>query len=248
MSKYIISLFSILLLSFTIYTNIRTIQTPHIDSPAKVYERGKAQSPINLEIALSADLDDIKFHYNSHQFDIINTGHATQLSPSKSDKSKENYIIIDGEKYDLVQFHFHSPSEHLIQNKFYPMEVHFVHINKDGNLAVVGILVNKGALNKEFKKIISKIPTEKNKKVELTEEIYIQELMPKDKRDYRYIGSLTTEPYTEGVKWHVIKEPIEFSEEQINAIKKIMNKPNARPVQELNKRKVVFDSTINKPN
>ena len=208
--------------------------------PAKTYEAsGRFQSPINLKGAMEVDLRSIKFNYKSKNFSITHTGHSTHLSPKKG----LCFIIIDGIQYNLIQFHFHTPSEHLLEGQRFPLELHFVHKNKNGNIAVIGVLIKNGAHHKEFDQIITTIPQEINIEIMLKKPLDLMKLFPKDKHIYRYEGSLTTPPYAEGIKWLVMKKQIELSEDQINRIGRIMGK-NSRDIQPTNGRHIVVDTTI----
>ena len=146
-------------------------------------------------------------------------------------------------RYNLLQFHFHTPSEHTVDGKQYAMEAHFVHQNKQGNLAVIGVLINVGAMHQVYQRLLSSLPAKKNEEVKLEQSLDLYTLLPSDRRFFRYDGSLTTPPFTEGVKWIVIKEPIELAQEQVDKLTKIYPK-TARSIQKQNNRPVLFDSTV----
>lgn len=201
---------------------------------------GAAQSPINLEKAFQLDLKDIQFHYQPSVFTIKNTGHSIQLA--SQDQEKKSYIIVDGTRYNLLQFHFHTPAEHTVDGKQSPMEAHFVHQNEEGNLAVIGVFINVGAVHQVYQTLFNSLPTKKGEEVKLQEPLDVYKLLPSDRRFFRYDGSLTTHPFTEGVKWIVIRETIELSQDQIDKLAQIYPK-SARSVQKRNNRPVLFDST-----
>jgi carbonic anhydrase len=142
-----------------------------------------------------------------------------------------------GETYTLKQFHFHASSEHQVQSNSYPMEVHLVHENAAGKLAVVGIFFNAGAENQLLKKFEANYPNGKGTYYASSDRYTVADLYPNNKGYYNYSGSLTTPPCTEGVTWIVMKEPISASSAQIQKISSIM-KQNNRPVQKLNTRQV----------
>lgn len=200
---------------------------------------GQQQSPIDLGKAFPVNLTDIKFNYNPVELSITNLGHAVQVTPKAGQPS--NSIVVDGKQYNLIQFHFHTPSEHSFKGRRFDMEVHFVHKNAAGNLAVIGVLVQKGERHKIYQKILKMLPETEKESADLGEPIDLLALFPSDKRFYRYDGSLTTEPYTEGIKWFVIKQPIQMSQDLIEKHKHILHGPNSREEQARNNRTVLFD-------
>ena len=149
-----------------------------------------------------------------------------------------SYIELDGEHYDLLQFHFHGPSEHTVNGKPTPMEVHLVHKNTQGGFAVVGVMMTAGKEHAAIKKVWSSMPDKVGSKVN-NEKVFVNgtELLPDSRSYYHYSGSLTTPPCSEGVRWYVMQAPIEVSKDQIAKFKSVIEF-NARPVQGLNGRKV----------
>lgn len=196
---------------------------------------GKYQSPIDFNKTYRTELESIQFSYNDVPLKVVNNGHSIQVNcePGSS-------ITVDGQKYELLQFHFHAPSEHTVKGSFYDMELHLVHKNENGELAVVGVFMKKGKPNNLIQVIWDNIPQELNKE-NLVSGLSINPsgLLPKVRTYYHYYGSLTTPPCTEGVNWSVMKTPIEVSEEQIEKFKLVMGVNNNRPVQPLNKRFVL---------
>jgi carbonic anhydrase len=212
----------------------------HTLDPAYTAARdGKAQSPVNI---ITADLvpadtaEKLSFYYHTVYFKIENNGHTIEIAPS----DYSNYIIIDDSKFILQQIHFHLPGEHTVDGKSFDMEAHLVHKNAEGAVAVVGILIAQGRENPALKETFGKLPktiTSEEDLMETPESFNPEDLLPAEKAMYRYDGSLTTPPCTEGVKWSVFARTIELSEAQINAFKAIYA-GNSRPVQQLNDRKV----------
>lgn len=198
---------------------------------------GKSQSPIDLAHALSKDLPNLDFHYQPSKINIINNGHTIQVNYEAG-----SYIVLDGVRYDLQQFHFHVPSEHTVNGKHSDAEVHLVHKNADGKLAVVGILINTGAENPAFQSTWNHLPAAEGPAQQFTDQVNISGILPAVRETYRYDGSLTTPPCTEGVKWLVMVNPIEVSKSQLDALTQILHKDN-RPIQALNNRTITEDST-----
>lgn len=194
---------------------------------------GKNQSPINIGRFAKAKLDRISFRYRKNRLKVLNNGHTIQVNISQG-----SYIKIGKERYNLLQFHFHTPSEHRYRGKSYPLEAHFVHKSRRGELAVVGVLFKQQNHNPELKKIRSYMPKKAGQRVQKRVTINLDKLLPKNRSYYHYSGSLTTPPCSEGVRWFVLKKPMTASRSQILAFTDIIGK-NARPVQRQNRR-VVF--------
>jgi carbonic anhydrase len=197
-------------------------------------ETGKSQSPIDLPQEIPADetAQPINFNYQRIPLTIKNNGHTIQVNYAPGSS-----IQINGETYQLLQFHFHTPSEHTVDEKAYGMEMHLVHQNHAGNFAVVGVLIEEGEENYFLQPLWDHfLESEGEKKLEKLM-INAQSLLPEKREYYRYDGSLTTPPCSEGVNWYVMKTPIEASAEQIEQFMKIYQM-NARPVQPLNRRKI----------
>ncbi len=205
-----------------------------LNADYSVCSSGKNQSPVNLTGFIDANLSPIKFNYLSGGNQILNNGHTIQVN-YKSGSS----INIEGHSYDLKQFHFHAPSENTINGKSYPMEAHLVHADKDGHLAVVSLMFEEGSENNTLQNAWRKMPTKKNIKILLNKNINAESLLPGNKNYYRFNGSLTTPPCSEGVTWAVIKESVSASKEQIEKFKHAMHHANNRPLQALNARTVL---------
>lgn len=196
---------------------------------------GMSQSPIDIDKTYKTTLDTIEFSYKETPLRIINNGHSIQVNYEPG-----SFITVDGERYELLQFHFHAPSEHTVKGKFYDMELHLVHKNERNELAVVGVFIKKGKPNKIIQVLWDNIPKEINKE-NVVSGIFVNSsgLLPKDSRYYHYFGSLTTPPCSEGVNWSVLKTSIEVSEAQIEKFRTVMGVDNNRPVLPLNKRFVL---------
>lgn len=197
--------------------------------------KGQKQSPIDISKAQDENLTDIVFNYKPSKINIINNGHTVQVNYDEGSSIKVN-----GSEYKLVQFHFHDPSEHTINGKSFGMELHLVHKNEKGELAVVGVLIENGKENAAYNTVWANIPLKAGEKKELKETVNAADLLPASKLYYTYPGSLTTPPCTEGVTWLVLKTPIQMSQSQIDAFTGV-HKGNSRPVQPLNSRGIKAD-------
>jgi carbonic anhydrase len=198
---------------------------------------GKQQSPIDIANAAPKDLSNIVFHYQPGKVNILNNGHTIQVNYDAG-----SYIEIDGVRFDLLQFHFHAPSEHSIDGKLAEAELHLVHKNAAGQLAVVGVLIDEGADNPVFKSVWDNVPVKSGPVVSLTVQVNAADMLPSMQTTYRYDGSLTTPPCSENVKWNVMLTPIEMSKAQLETFTKLFE-GNNRPVQDLNGRTLIEDTT-----
>jgi carbonic anhydrase len=213
-----------------------------IDASFAACSTGHAQSPIdiNSSIAQSVNLQDIKFDYQPSALNIFNNGHTIQVNYDAGSSITYNEI-----KYDLLQFHFHHPSEHTINGEAFDMELHFVHRDANGNLAVVGVLLNADeAENEAFTSIFDNLPTEKGTPTPTETQIDANTLLPESHLFDTYVGSLTTPPCSEGVRWLVLTTPVDLSAEQVESFASIFEL-DARPVQEIHDRDLLQDSTEN---
>ena len=129
-----------------------------LDTTYAVCGTGKSQSPIDVASPSEQDLTNISFHYRPSAVNILNNGHTVQVNYDAG-----SYIELDNVRYDVVQFHYHAPSEHTVDGESFPAELHIVHRNADGNLAVVGILLREGTENAAYQPFIGNLPTEKNR-------------------------------------------------------------------------------------
>lgn len=200
----------------------------------RVCSEGKNQSPIDLSGFIEADLQPIAFTYQPGGGEVLNNGHTIQINYAPGSQ-----IAVGGHEFDLKQFHFHAPSENHIEGNFYPLEGHLVHADKDGNLAVVAVMFEEGANNKALEEAWAKMPTKAGEKHTLSAPVDATGILPNHRDYYRFNGSLTTPPCSEGVWWLVMKEPIAASKEQIAKFAKVMQHPTNRPVQPVNARPVL---------
>jgi len=192
----------------------------------KLCGSGKEQSPINIRGAKTAKLPAIQFDYRPGNLEIINNGHTILVKSAKGSS-----ITVGEEKYELLQFHFHSPGENTVDGKVFPMEMHLVHKNSKGKLMVVGVFTRAGAKNRILAKAWDHLPQQPgDKKKVASVSINAADLLPADRSYYSFNGSITIPPCIEGVKWIVLKTPVEVSDEQIKRFSRIVG-VNARPVQ-----------------
>jgi carbonic anhydrase len=209
-----------------------------LDPAFAIAKEGRSQSPIAIDTAALTPLNGDEpgkpaLAYREARFEIENNGHTIELIPV----SAGNYITIGTEVYVLRQFHFHAPSEHRIDGKAFVMELHLVHENAQGGLAVIGSMISEGAENRALKEAFAALPGKGGGTAGLTVTINPEDLFNGEQGAYLYDGSLTTPPCSEGVKWTIAVNPIELSTAQIQAFTALYA-GNNRPVQALNRRAV----------
>jgi len=198
---------------------------------------GHQQSPIDIGHTQQAGLAPIEVSYNAVPLSIVNNGHTIQVNYSKG-----STMAIGHAKYNLLQFHFHSPSENIVAGKPYPMEAHFVHADDHGTLGVLGVFMKVGKENAALGEIWNHLPKEVGKVMSLQDVVINgRDLLPANMDYFRFVGSLTTPPCSEGVQWHVLQTPIEVSSGQVKAFLDLVGE-NARPVQHLGHRLLIDSS------
>ena len=189
---------------------------------------GKNQSPINLSHMVDSNLTPIQFNYTGSAQEIVNNGHTVQVNyqPGSS-------ITIDNHIFELKQFHFHAPSENHIDGVTFPMEAHLVHADAQGNLAVIAVMFELGGFNTMLDSLWQKMPATVGAKKPLLSAINVMNLLPENKEYFRFNGSLTTPPCTEGVEWLVMKHPVKITQSQVSAFQQVMGHANNRPIQQV---------------
>ncbi len=206
---------------------------------------GVSQSPIDIElrsVSLGKDLNR-KYNHSSltvahheHVEDILDNGHTIQVTYDEG-----SWITQGDKKFELKQFHFHTPSEHTFNNKYLPMEMHLVHQSLDGKYAVLSVLFEEGKHNKNFESLIQNLPSTPGESKHLEHvKINVDDLLPDSSAEVHYKGSFTTPPCTEGIEWLVMSERITISKRQIAAFAERLN-ANNRPIQPLNGRVVATE-------
>lgn len=192
-------------------------------------EVGAEQSPIDIMTAQAteADLSELQLDYGQASLQLEDTGYGPKATPAG-----EQGMVVGQDRYRLLQFHAHTPSEHTLNGTSYPMEVHFVHQNDAGELAVVGVMVEEGSANESYAAVTGALRQDQ-------QSVTVQDLealLPNDLSYYTYPGSLTTPPCTEGVRWIVLEKPITMSPDQLVPFREPGN--TSRPVMPLGNREL----------
>jgi carbonic anhydrase len=187
---------------------------------------GTRQSPIDIRDGVKVQLDPVLFDYKPSGFRVVDNGHTVQVNLAPG-----NSIEVLGRRYDLLQFHFHRPSEERINGRQFDMVAHLVHKDIDGRLAVVAVLLDRGSAHAVVQSVWNNLPLEKGEEVPAKVALDLNALLPADRSYYTYMGSLTTPPCSEGVLWMVMKNPVPISSEQIGIFARLYPM-NARPIQQ----------------
>lgn len=202
---------------------------------------GRAQSPIDIATAAAAKWPGpvAECHFAATGFTVENNGCTVRIVPTSAD----GFVVLDGAKYVFQQAHFHAPSEHKLDGRSFPMEMHLVSADDAGGVAAIGLFIAPGAVNEPLREIFDHVAalTTPGLGYQTVEPVDLSGLIPTGSRVFRYDGSLTTPPCTEGVKWVVYEKPIELSASQIGAFSSVYD-GNARPVQPPNGRIVKISS------
>lgn len=209
-----------------------------LDASYAACSEGEAQSPIDLagpgvEMVYAAEAS-----YSPLPLTVLNNGHTVQIAAEGA-----GTLVSGSAKYGLLQVHFHAPSEHVINGEAVPVEAHFVHRSAEGTLGVLGVFVVEGEENPALAALLMHLPETEGPAQTFAETmIDLNALLPEDLSIYRYAGSLTTPPCTEGVAWHVLKDPVTASKAQIDRLSHVLH-GNARPIQPLNGRPLIIPSS-----
>jgi carbonic anhydrase len=198
---------------------------------------GVNQSPVDLVADLHAELPELLFQYHGTPIREINNGHTIQLNVSPG-----NFLEVPEKamRYELKQVHFHSPSEHTVDGESFAMEIHLVHSNEDGHLAVVGVMIEEGEEDPMLNRIWSFMPEKVGESTESPLTVFEAGVMPPTRDYFAYNGSLTTPPCSEGVRWIVLSESLTASVAQIGRFKERVGPATNRPVQDHNAR-IILD-------
>jgi carbonic anhydrase len=207
----------------------------HLSPEFEMCAKGKNQSPINKISTIESVQPPITFSYASSPHDVINNGHTIKASMAPGSS-----ITVEGHTYELKQVHWHTPSENHIDGRSFPMEAHFVHADTEGSLAVIGIMYVKGREDASIVDIWNQMPAktgEVSNKSDCT--VNPMDMLPATRDYYRFNGSLTTPPCSEGVRWMVMKDPVEASAEQVEKFHSSFHGDTNRPIQPVNARPIL---------
>jgi carbonic anhydrase len=204
-----------------------------LQSDFKMCQLGLEQTPIDLSDGIKGDVGSVDYDYKPLPLRIVNNGHTIQFNADPG-----SACVINGARYELLQFHLHHPSEHLLAGKNFDLECHFVHKSAAGALAVTGVFIRPGAESVALRTFFDAMPAKEGPELKAGGTINVAAILPKTGGYFRYMGSLTTPPCSEGLTWTVHKEPVEASVDQIRKFASLFP-ANARPLQKRNRRFVI---------
>jgi carbonic anhydrase len=211
-----------------------------LDPDNRLCKTGLQQSPIALHSRHAVRLADrdVALHFGAAKGELVNNGHTIQFNVADS---PANTVAYKDDSYALAQFHFHTPSEHRLDGKPFPMEMHLVNKDASGKLTVVGVFIKQGAKNEALARLWDQLPAPDA--APKAGEVDLAALLPASHKAMLYAGSLTTPPCSEEVNWIVMEQPIEMSRQQIQAFQKLF-RDNHRPIQPDHGRKVVEEAAM----
>jgi carbonic anhydrase len=157
---------------------------------------------------------------------VVDNGHTVQVNVGPGSSIE----TAGGRRFDLVQFHFHRPSEERIDGRQFEMVAHLVHKDLEGRLAVVAVLLDRGPAHAIVQNVWNNLPLEKGEELAARGTLNLTDLLPADRSYFTYMGSLTTPPCSEGVLWMVLRTPVGVSTDQIGIFARLYPM-NARPLQ-----------------
>ena len=191
---------------------------------------GHRQSPIDVSNGIPVVLDPVEIDYHPSRYKVINNGHTIAVEVAAG-----NHIRVNGHSYDLVEIHFHRPSEEWIAGKAFDMEAHLVHRDAQGQLAILAVMFELGAQQPVVQDIWNHLPLETMTAQEAPSTLDLANLLPSRSSYATYMGSLAEPPCTEGVLWVVLKQPVPVSAQEIAVFARLYPM-NVRPIQALNGR------------
>jgi carbonic anhydrase len=207
-----------------------------LDDAYAACSAGLTQSPIDITTPAADDLANLVIAYRPSPLRVRNNGHTVVANYAAG-----SFIEVDGQRYIVDSLHYHAPSEHIVDGNAFDAELHIVH-REGKDLAVIGILLKEGAENPAYQALLDNLPGAEGPAVNTGVTFNAADLLPEVQTTYRYSGSLTTPPCSEGVRWLVMTTPVELSATQLADFQAVFA-GNARPVQPLNERELVEDTT-----
>lgn len=201
---------------------------------------GERQSPVDLSGATPAMMATPDIDWPAMPLVIANTGHTIAVEATAYATLG---LGLEGAHFRMTQFHFHHPSEHTVEGRAFPLEIHFVHEDEwGGGFAIAAVFVRSGSLNPTLQTIFSAMPRRAGERLSLPTLITPAHLLPpRDQREtFRYHGSLTMPPCSENVRWLIFSRPIDAAPEQIEIFASLFPM-NARPIQPLGRRYLLLD-------
>lgn len=201
---------------------------------AGLCESGKHQSPIDIAAPIRKALPALKFDYRPAPLRLVNDGHTVRVRFANGSQ-----VGVGRERYTLQQFHFHVPGGDRIAGEQFAMGMHLTHKSQSGQLMTLVLLFRLGSENTALGALLPLLPARGKPERTLPHQtVDAASWLPARRGYFAYDGSLTAPPCTEGVRWLVLRQPLELSAAQLAQLKTLIPN-NARPVQPLNGRQVL---------
>lgn len=196
---------------------------------------GREQSPVDIRDTEKAKLPALQFEYRSAPLEyVINNAHTIRVDYHDA-PGAGSALVVGGKRYQLMQFHFHRPSEEYVHGRPYDMVLHLMHRAQDGEVAGVAVLLKSGAANPAIQRVFEHMPPAEGQLSVPAVALDPKGMLPQDTAYYVYRGSQTAPPCNEGVTWFVLRTPVEISAAQIAAFAALYPH-DVRPLQPLNGR------------
>jgi carbonic anhydrase len=206
-----------------------------LDPGYRTCNAGKEQSPIDIRNPRKAHLPRLRFEYKSEPVGyVVNNAHTIRVNYHDA-PGTGSFLMLGNRRYQLIQFHFHHPSEESIAGKRYDMVLHLMHRASDGDVVGVAVFLRPGRANPTLQRILDHMPATEGQLAVPGVAVNPAGMLPRDAGYYRYMGSVTAPPCTEHVRWLVLKTAVEISAAQIKAFASLYP-DDARPPQPLNGR------------
>ena len=176
----------------------------------------------------------LSFAYDGEPTTVRNDGKAVHV-----DYAPGNTLRSGSRTFGLASLHMHAPSEHRVEGAEFAAELHLVHADAAGDFAVVGLLFEPGEASPIVQAILDAAPA-KGEAVAGGIALNASTCVPSGTAYYAYDGSKTTPPCDEGVAWHVMRDPLTISQEQVETLLALGGGPTNRPIQPLGSRRIVL--------
>lgn len=208
-----------------------------LDPAYALCNEGKEQSPIDILQTQKAQLPALQFEYTTEPARyVINNRYTIRVNYHDA-PGTGSFLVVGDKRYQLIQFHFHRPSEESVHGRRYAMVLHLMHRASDGELAGVAVFLKAGHANGTVERLWQHMPEDEGQLAVPGLELDPADMLPHETGYYEYTGSVSAPPCTERVRWFVLKTPVEVSPAQIKAFARLFP-DDARPLQPLNGRVV----------
>jgi carbonic anhydrase len=203
-----------------------------LDPAYALCNTGKQQSPIDIRGTKKAQLPPLRFeHINEPVGYVINNGHTIRIDYHDA-AGTGSFLVVGEKRHQLTQFHFHRPAEERVRGKQYDMVLHLMHKADDGEVVGVAVFLKEGHANATIQQVWDYMPEKEGQRAAPGASLDPAGMLPPNTGYYLYTGSQTAPPCSEGIKWIVLKTPMNVSAAQIKAFAALYPH-DVRPLQPL---------------